>query len=87
MKWRLKYALCRIIKEPETMSRIKRELKQEKFVLRLVNKGCDSNFRYAVTYHQAKWGKKKSAFKHLASEWYKLQSDVIWVVAKPRQWD
>lgn len=50
------------------MSRIKREFKQEKFIFRTVNKGRDSNFRYAVTYYQAKWGKKKSGFTHLASE-------------------
>lgn len=35
------------------MSRIKTDFKQEKILLTIVSKGCDSNFRYAVTYHQA----------------------------------
>lgn len=47
------------------MSRIKREFKQEKFILGIVNKGHDSNFRYAVTYHQAKWGEKENQLLHI----------------------
>jgi len=61
------------------MSRIKREFKQQKFMLRIVKKGCDSNFRYAVTYHQATWGKKDrllhiwpvngTSFRVMSFEW------------------